>query len=213
MWQELIHAESRYPRGANPRALQSTGLPDRAAVILTWAAGRKFSRCVICDITFVTSTRWPAKHCSKGCLTKHNTERHRRYVARNRERWNEYANARRHRIWGASSPAIAKRAEMLAFSGILPNLGFTELYDVTSIRRIFPFDVIGTYGGERVVVDVTTSVGKSGPAYKSAIGLIDALRLKLFVLFVKPDLSAYALKPANGVHGLHCSQRDLVAIG
>jgi hypothetical protein len=156
---------------------------------------------------------WGERHCSNRCRTNHETARHSNYVARNKAHVSHYALERRRRIWGTSNPRIAQVAEDLAFSTILPRLGFTDLYFVSRRRRLEPFDIIGSKDGERVLVDATTGVGKSGPAYRSAVSLCDALRMKRYVLFVKPDLNHYALKLSSGEHGLHCSAKDLVAIG
>ncbi len=79
----------------------------------------------------------------------------------------------------------------------MPGLGFTELYDVTKFRRFVPFDFVATYRGERVLVDVTTGVTKSGPNLKSANRLATALRMKLFLVFIKPDFSAYYVRDAS----------------
>ena len=125
----------------------------------------------------------------------------------------EYVKARKARVWGESGPELAKRAEELAVEKILPQLGFSDLYHASKVRRFVPFDIVGTLDGERVLVDVTTAIGKSGPMYMSAAGFAEALRMKLYVLFVKPDLSHCAQKLASMEHGLHCSLKDLVAVG
>lgn len=92
---------------------------------------------------------------------------------------------------------------------ILPKIGFTDLANIAALRRLVPFDIVGTLGGERVLVDVTTGCYKGGKYLESAISFAGALRMKLFILFVKPDLRQFALKPALAGHGVYCSFRDL----
>ena len=94
----------------------------------------------------------------------------------------------------------------------MPRLGFSNIYDVTAIRRFVPFDFVATHpGGERVLVDVTTGMVKSGQYHRSALSLANALRMRLFVLFVKPDLSSYCIR--DSTKGFHMSVKELVPIG
>jgi hypothetical protein len=124
----------------------------------------------------------------------------------------EHARPRRLRLWGASSPETARKAEELAFNAILPKIGFTEVLDATRIRRSIPFD-FATYEGERVLIDVTTGISKSNQHHRSALSLASALRMGLYILFVKPDLTAYALKLGTRQPGPSCSPKELMPIG
>ena len=94
------------------------------------------------------------------------------------------------RVWGKSNHQIASQAELLAVSKILPQLGFSEVYHLSSVNYFFPFDIVATFRNERVLVDVTTGMGKSLKRQRIIAGV---LRMKFFVLFVKPDLKAYYL--------------------
>ena len=120
-----------------------------------------------------------------------------------------YARTWKHSVWGKSSLSIAKAAEVMAITRILPRLGFTNLVHISKLSRYVPFDVVGTWKGARVLVDVTTCVGKGGPYLSSAISLAEALRVTLFILFVKPDLKSFALKPVKRGHDPYCSLSDL----
>jgi hypothetical protein len=62
---------------------------------------------------------------------------------------------KKYSVWTGSSPAIAAKAQKLAFESMLPKLGFTEICDVTKIMGSVPFDSAAAYYPERVSVDVT----------------------------------------------------------
>lgn len=172
----------------------------------------KQQNCKICGAVFYRSGRGRWALCSEACKRKNNTAMHRRYVENNRARVNESARRWKIRNWGASDAEIAKRAEQLAFERILPKLGFTDIYDVTAVRRYVPFDFVATNpDGERVLIDVTTGMTKSGHYHRSGVSLVNALRMRLYVLFVKPDLSSYSLR--DSTKGFHMSVKELVPIG
>lgn len=69
-------------------------------------------------------------------------------------------------------------------------MGFSEIYHLSTLNAFFPFDIVATYQEERVLVDVTTGAGKS---LRRQRGIANALRMKSFVLFIKPDLQSYYL--------------------
>ena len=117
--------------------------------------------------------------------------------------------ARKRAVWGASSPEIARTAEILAATKILPRIGFTDLVYVAAMRRLVPFDIVGTLDSQRTLIDVTTGWWKGGRYLESAISLAEALRMKIFILFVKPDLRHFALKLAEKGGGVYCSLKDL----
>jgi len=168
--------------------------------------------CIVCGTLFLRQTHWGTRHCSIGCLRAHNTSRHAEYVAKNRTRVRQYEVSWKHALWGLSSPRIAKRAEVVAVTSILPKIGFTDLVNVAASRRYVPFDVVGTFGGSRVLVDVTTGCWKGGKYLESASSFAGALGMKLFILFVKPDLRRFALKPVDKGRGIYCSLHDLRAL-
>ncbi|MDV3277671.1 MAG: hypothetical protein LYZ69_04300 [Nitrososphaerales archaeon] len=153
------------------------------------------------------------RFCSDSCRRKKATERHRKYTEANREHMREYEKSRRLRLWGASSPEKARKAEVLAFNTVLPKIGFAEIYDATRVRRFIPFDFAATYEGERVLIDVTTAISKSNQYHRSALSLADALRMRLYILFIKPDLAAYALKLGMRHPGPTCSPKELIPVG
>jgi len=115
-------------------------------------------------------------------------------VSRNREHIRAYSKERRLRIWGESSRRIAKDAEIFAIMKIIPRLGFCEINHLSAMNRLFPFDIVATLKGERVFIDVTTSLSKVIRRQKA---IADALRMRAFVLFVKPDLKSYFLTPVE----------------
>lgn len=169
-------------------------------------------KCVVCGVFFIRKAHWGERLCSRDCSRKQHTFLHARYVERNKERIRQYAASWKYKVWGKSNKDVAKRAEEIAANGILPGLGLSRVVHVSKLRRLVPFDIVGMTNGERVLVDVTTSYCKSGPYYKTAVSLANALGMKLFVLFVKPDLSQFAMKPASKARGAYCSTRDLQAI-
>ena len=115
---------------------------------------------------------------------------HANYVSRHRKHINAYTKERRLRIWGKSSQRIAKDAEAFAIMKIIPRLGFCEINHLSAINRFFPFDIVATFKDERVFIDVTTSLSKVIRRQKA---IADALRMRVFILFVKPDLTSYFL--------------------
>ncbi|MDV3243695.1 MAG: hypothetical protein LYZ66_00810 [Nitrososphaerales archaeon] len=168
--------------------------------------------CDTCGSLFRRNVRWSERYCSPKCRTEGNTAMHGRYVSKNRQHVRQYAYSRRHGIWGKSNFEIGRQAEKLAFETILPRIGFTDLYDVTQVRTSIPFDFVATLRGERVLIDVTTCIGKSGRLQRSAASLANALRMKYYTLFVKPNLAAYALKLTPENRGVFCGVKDLIAI-
>ncbi len=112
-------------------------------------------RIIICKISVkIFSASGPGSYTygSRACRTTGNTAIHRRYAQRNREHLNQYARERYLSKWGKSNKEIDLKAEKFAFSKLLPSLGFTEIYDVTEIRRFVPFDFIASDQGSRVLM-------------------------------------------------------------
>ena len=137
--------------------------------------------------------------------------RHRIYVASHRIHVKELTKAWKKRIWGESSPEIAMRAEKFAMERILPRLGFIELYHASTVKRFVPFDLIATYNGQRVLIDVTTAVSKTlVKSFQQSFA--DALRMPLYVLFVKPDFSKYQLTLCQGSKTVHMHIAELIPI-
>lgn len=169
-------------------------------------------RCVVCGKFFIRSKNWGERHCSTTCLRIHNTSRHAKYVARNQRRVRQNATSWKDRTWGRSGPQIAKRAEVIAETAILPKIGFTELINIAAFRRLVPFDIVGTLGSKRALVDVTTGNWKGGKYLKTASALADALGLPFYVLFVKPNMHHFALKPVEKGRGVYCSLDDLTVL-
>jgi hypothetical protein len=85
-------------------------------------------------------------------------------------------------------------AEIPAIMRILPKLGFRDIYHLSAGSRFFPFDVVATTNNERVFIDVSTSESKVIRRQKE---IADALRMKTFVLFVKPDSTSHLLTPVG----------------
>lgn len=167
--------------------------------------------CKICEKVFSASGPGSYTYCSRTCRTKGNTASHRRYAQRNREHLNQYARERYLSKWGKSDKETALKAEKFAFSKLLPNLGFTEIYDVPEIRRFVPFDFIATYQRRRVLIDVTTGVSKA-IAHNSQQSFADALRMPLYVLFIKPDFAKYQLVPSDASKSLQAHVKELIPI-
>ena len=86
---------------------------------------------------------------------------------------------------------IAARAENLAVLKILPAIGFSGIFHLSSAMRLFPFDIVASLKGERVPIDVTTGLTKSLRIHRI---IASALGMSLYVLFIKPDLRCFYLK-------------------
>ena len=158
--------------------------------MVSWYQGERSFLCKLCGKPFKGKGPGTWNYCSKECRTKNNTAQHARYVSKNRQHVNAYVRERKLRIWGRSNRKIAIEAERLAAHKILPLLSFSEIYHVSSVHWSFPFDIIATYQGERVLLDVTTGMEKTIIHQKRIAG---ALRMRFLILFVKPDLTAYYL--------------------
>jgi len=155
------------------------------------------STCRTCGRSFSTSLGKRRRYCSQSCRRAANTEFHRKYASRNRKHLREYARERRIQLWCLSGPEIAVRAEKFALDTLLPRLGFSRLYHASAANRFMPFDIIGTYKGRRVLIDVTTAVTKgSSTSYQKSIAR--ALGMPIFVLFLKPDMTKYLLRRWSG---------------
>jgi hypothetical protein len=113
--------------------------------------------------------------------------------------------------WGESTREIASTAEVFAIEKILPKLGFSELYHASSFNRFVPFDTIATYGMQRVLIDVTTGASKS-VMHNFAHPIAEALRLPLYILFIRPDFSKYQLTLCTGAKTVQTHLSELVPI-
>jgi hypothetical protein len=156
----------------------------------SWYQGEKSFFCRVCGKPFKGKGPGKWSYCSKECRTRNNTAQHARYVSKNRQHVNAYARERKLTIRGRSNRKIAIKAQRLAAHKILPLLGFSEIYHVSSVHWSFPFDIIATYHGERILLDVTTRTEKSIIRQKKIAG---ALRMRFLILFVKPDPMTYYL--------------------
>jgi len=172
--------------------------------------GRR-SECRICGSPILGRLAGNRTYCSQKCKRAGNTAQHRRYVTQNTEHVSCMTRAWKDRIWGRSNPQIAMQAERIAKERILPKLGFSNLYHVSAANRFFPFDLIGTYNGQRVFIDVTTGMWKT-IRKTSQQELADALDMPMYVLFVKPDFSKYELKEGKGSKTVHARIAELVPL-
>ncbi len=170
------------------------------------------AKCRTCGTVFVgTGGRGKRFYCSGPCRRQSQTARHRRYVSHNRLRLAEYVKARKLRLWGESNCEIARQAERLAVDKILPKLEFTDLFHASVVSRYFPFDVVGTHEGRRVLIDITTAVSKSLEGTNQLL-IGDALGMKVYVLFVKPDFTKYQLVPCHGSKSAQMHITELVSV-
>lgn len=132
-------------------------------------------------------------------------------MAENRERVNEYQRVRKLKTWGRSTLEIARSAEAFAVKKILPELGFSDLYHASAFNRFVPFDIVATLEGQRVLIDVTTSVSKS-VMHNFARPLADALGMPFYILFIRPDFSKYQLTLCKGTKTVQMHLSELVSI-
>ena len=150
--------------------------------------------CKICGIVFSAKGRYRRSYCSDDCRLKGKALVHRGYAQQNKEHLRAYSRQRKLRVWGISSPAIGHSAELFALQKLLPLLGFTEIVWVSPIRRFIPFDFVATLRGNRVLVDVTTTMSRSGA--RSSRELAKALRMPFLRVFIKPDFTGYTVRDA-----------------
>jgi hypothetical protein len=161
--------------------------------------------CKLCGTPFPAEGPGTWCYCSETCRTKINTTRHAEYVSKNRSHIRAYGTERNLRTWGVSNRVIAE-AERFAAARILPRLGFSDICHLSLINSFFPFDLAANYQNERVLIDVTTAVGKSLRRQKIIAG---ALRMRFLVLFVRPDLrSCYLASRVESDH-VTCRSREL----
>jgi hypothetical protein len=162
--------------------------------------------CKLCGTPFQAKGPGRWSYCSERCRTKNNTTRHAKYVSKNRSHIRAYVRERKLRTWGVSNRAIAAEAERVAAARILPRLGFSDICHLSLINSFFPFDIAANYQNERVLIDVTTAVGKSLRRQKIIAG---ALKMRFFVLFVKPDLRPCYLASSVESDCVTCRLREL----
>ncbi len=115
------------------------------------------------------------------------------------------------RLRGGSNCGIVRQAERLAVDKTLPKLEFTDLFHASVVGRYFPFDVVGTHEGRRVLNDVITEVSKSLGRTNQLL-IAEALGMKVYVLFVKPDFTKYQLVPCHGSKAAQMHITELVSV-
>jgi hypothetical protein len=142
-------------------------------------------------------------YCSKLCKQKSQTASHARYVSANRAHIRQYAKDRKARFWGISDYQTGLKAESFAMEKVLPKLGFIDVYHASAAYRLFPFDFIATYEGQRVLIDVTTGMAKMA-GDKQRLSISKALMMPVYILFIKPDFSKYQLSPATAQSASRC---------
>jgi hypothetical protein len=108
--------------------------------------------------------------------------------------------------WLKAVKAIKLRYKPIRTTEVL----FPKPYNMVQIRRFVPFDLVATYKSERVLIDGTTRRCKSGYHAKTAIEFAKALRMRLFILFIKPDFSMCHIRDAaDGYHSMLKELRPL----
>src|SRR4030042_204283 len=102
------------------------------------------------------------------------------------------------------------KSENLAEHTILPKLGFTNIIHLSITNRYSPFDFYAEKNNEKYFIEVTTGFSKYIPLAKLLAEILD---LKLFVLAIKPDFSAFALKEIpTDKKTVYINHHDLVKI-
>lgn len=152
--------------------------------------GSRKNFCKLCAKQFQASGPGTWSYCSNECRKKVSTAQHARYVAKNRAHIRDYVRERKQRIWGKSDRLIAIEAEKLAVSRILPGLGFSEISHLSNLNSFFPFDIVATFHGEKVLVEVTTGMAKTLSRQRI---IANALGMSIIVLFISPDLRLFFL--------------------
>ena len=172
---------------------------------------RNCSECKMCGKQFKSEGKGRRPHCSPTCKRAARTARHGRYVSGHRNEANDYQKERKLKNRGRSTPNLAKSAGRFALEELMPRLGFSEFYHASAFNRFTPFDIVATRGGQRVLIDVTTSVSKS-PMRTFALALAEALRMPYYVLFIKPDFSKCQLTPCLGMETVQMRLSEFVTI-
>ncbi len=76
-----------------------------------------------------------------------------------------------------------KRFEAIAEKAYLPQLGFTDVVNLSSMSNQFFVDFVATCRNKRVLVDITIKLNAYVP---EKIKLADALHMQLYILHVSP---------------------------
>lgn len=164
-------------------------------------AGKDFT-CKICGKVFHKPNRYRYSYCSEQCRIKGKALVHRMYAKENGEHLRAYEKQRRYKIWGTSNRETGNIAELFAMRRLLPSLGFTNIFHASSDRRFVPFDFVATFQGDRVLVDVTTGMRKSGGYSKTGIMVANALHMRLIRVFIKPDFTGFMVRDASEGGGI-----------
>ncbi len=127
---------------------------------------------------------WKHTFCNQECYDRWRAERHLEVKAQwlrfQREVWGTVP-IERHRPAGARE--YARQFEEKARLTYLPQLGFTEIVDLSAMSNQFFVDFVATFKGRRVLVDATVKLKAYVP---EKVGLANALRMRLFIIHVAP---------------------------
>lgn len=156
--------------------------------------------CKTCGNTFLVWGPGKCSHCSDIRSTRDGTDQHARHVSTNRLHVRAYSLEGERRVWGMCDRSIAGAAESIAAWEALPQMGFSEVYHLSTLNGFFPFDMAATFQDERVSVEVTTGAGESLWRQR---GMADALGMKSFVPSVKPDSRSYHLAAVDSDNQAH----------
>ena len=170
--------------------------------------------CPNCGQTFatgVTKKKWCSPRCAKSGRTKASRQRLSPETKREQNRrhlmnkWGSYAERARHyrrewrRTWGSCGSgnlSLAKKAEELAGLYILPKEGFQDIYWINRDHETtFIGDFLARKDGQVYLVNITTNYMKRIRRMTSQI--VDYIGVRYLFVFVKPDLSGYAIKEAR----------------
>jgi len=106
-------------------------------------------------------------------------------------------NAKMRELWGYSPKAwnmdkFTIQSELFALNEVLPKHGFSDMILTRGINASFPFDILAKKGDEKYAIEVTRCWQYKLDPRKMA--LLAFFGLKLYVCFLKPNLSWFIVK-------------------
>lgn len=179
--------------------------------------------CIICHNQFVKlSPR--SKTCGKSCRVIFYQNIMKQYRVNNKDRIRSY-NQRRHNVnrlirlqrrrlikkcWGHSTRAQFRHTELHVINHILPNEGFTNIYNANQLMPHSPFDIIAKKNGHIYAIQVTQRdhINKTPQSH-----FAKALGVKHIVIFISPNLQHYIIKSLENRGNYELNLRDLKSVG
>lgn len=166
-----------------------------------WAKNSPREICPICKSSIKDNFKG---YCSKECMNVENTRKHRIYVNKNKDRVSKY-NIKQHSEirakWGSLGQENNYEKSTIVEDYIInelalypEELGFSNIFKINRLNRFFTGDLIATKDNRNCIVEITGCYAHLIKLHKQICKRLD---LDLYLIFVKPDLSAYIIKKVD----------------